>query len=90
MEAITHFQHVVKQQDRYHPGAKNQFAIAPLLCPPKLVWYADNGRMPEGHLGNRREELEMLNNDNLSFKGILSLDKNFCYIKDFGPLTPPV
>ena len=67
MEAITHFQHLVKQQDRYHPGAKNQFAIAPLLCPPKLVWYADNGMMPEGHLGNRREELDALNNDILSF-----------------------
>ena len=67
MEAITHFDQVVKQQNRYHPGAENQFAVAPLLCPPKLVWYADNGAMPAGHMGNRREEIELLNNDILSF-----------------------
>ena len=67
MRSITHFQHMVQQQDRYHPSAKNQFAVAPLLCPPKLVWYADNGPMPHGHLGNRKEELEQLNNDILSF-----------------------
>ena len=57
MEAIRHFQVVVEQQNRYHPTARNQFAVAPLLCPPKLVWYPDNGVLPEGHGGNRREEL---------------------------------
>ena len=67
MEAIRHFQEVVDQQNRYHPTGRNQFAVAPLLCPPKLVWYADNGVMPEGHMRNRKEELELLNSDRLSF-----------------------
>ena len=39
MEAITNFRYMVTQNNRYHPGADNQFAVAPLLCPPKLVWY---------------------------------------------------
>ena len=67
MEAIRHFKKSVDLQNRHHFGADNQFAVAPLLCPPKLVWYADNGEMPEGHMGNRREEIELLNNDILSF-----------------------
>ena len=67
MYAIREFRDAVNHQNRYHPGAQNQFAISPLLCPPKLVWYEDNGTMPQGHLGNRREELDMLNNDILSF-----------------------
>ena len=65
--AITQFRSVVNNQNRFHPGAQNQFAVSPLLCPPKLVWYEDNGPMPQGHLGNRREELDLLNNDILSF-----------------------
>ena len=67
MEAIRHFKEVVDLQNRHHFGSDNQFAVAPLLCPPKLVWYADNGTMPEGHMGNRREEIDLLNNDILSF-----------------------
>ena len=63
MEAITNFRYMVTQNNRYHPGADNQFAVAPLLCPPKLVWYEDNGRMPPAHAGNRKEEVEQLNND---------------------------
>ena len=67
MSSIVHFQEMVVQNNRFHPGSQNQFAVAPLLCPPKLVWYADNGPMPVGHLGNRKEELDNLNNDILSF-----------------------
>ena len=67
MEAIRHFKEVVDLQNRYHFGSDNQFAVAPLLRSPKLVWYADNGTMPEGHMGNRREEIDLLNNDILSF-----------------------
>ena len=67
MESIRHFKETVELQNRHHFGADNQFAVAPLLCPPKLVWYADNGTMPEGHMGNRKDELELLNNDILSF-----------------------
>ena len=32
-----------------------------------MVWYADNGEMPAGHLGNRKQEPELLNSDILSF-----------------------
>ena len=67
MESITNFRDMVARNNRYHPGAKNQFAVAPLLCPPKLVWYEDNGHIPPGHAGNRKEEVEKLNNDILSF-----------------------
>ena len=67
MESISHFKRVIDLQNRFHPGAENQFAVAPLLCPPKLVWYADNGPMPHGHLGNRKNEIEQLNNDILYF-----------------------
>ena len=67
MSAITEFRSAVDHQNRYHPGAQNQFAVSPLLCPPKLVWYEDNGPIPQDHLGNRREELDLLNNDILSF-----------------------
>ena len=67
MRSIVHFQQMIIRNNRYHPGSSNQFAVAPLLCPPKLVWYGDNGPMPQGHAGNRREELEELTNDILSF-----------------------
>ena len=67
MAAIRDFQAKVTQQNRYHPGSRNQFAVAPLVCPPKLVWYPDSGPMPPCHAGNRRKELDDLNNDILSF-----------------------
>ena len=31
------------------------------------MWYEDNGHIPPGHAGNRKEEVEKLNNDILSF-----------------------
>ena len=67
MSSIIHFQQMVARNNRFHPGSQNQFAVAPLLCPPKLVCYADNGPMPVGHLGNRKDEIDNLNNDILSF-----------------------
>ena len=62
MEAIKHFQQVIDAQNFYHPGAKNQFAVATLLNPPKLVWFDNNGPPPPGHT-NRLVELQQLNDD---------------------------
>ena len=67
MSAIRDLQTKINQQNRYNPGSRNQFAVAPLVCPPKLVWYPDSGPMPHGHAGNRRDEIDLLNNDILSF-----------------------
>ena len=67
MTAIRNLKEKVTQQNRYHPGSSNQFAVSPLVCPPKLVWYPDSGPLPHGHAGNRRQELDDLNNDILSF-----------------------
>ena len=67
MTVIRDLQAKVTQQNRYNPGSQNQFAVSPLVSPPKHVWYPDSGPMPHGHAGNRRQELDDLNNDILSF-----------------------
>ena len=66
MEGIKEFKKVVDENNRYHPGAANQFAVAPLLMPPKLVWYLDNGPPPPRHT-NRLRELVELNNEIFEF-----------------------
>ena len=67
MQDIERFKQTVDWQNRHHPRALNQFAVAPLLLAPKLVWFRDNGAMPEEHLGNRAEEITLLNQDIFDF-----------------------
>ena len=74
MESITSFKNMVALNNRYHPGAANQFAVAPLLCPPKLVWYEDNGQLPPGHAGNRGGEVEKQN----TLYTVQLLPRHFC------------
>ena len=66
MSAIRHFKEVVDSQNRNHPRAKNEFAVATLINPPKLVWYPDNGPPPAGH-HNRLQEIKELNDDIIKF-----------------------
>ena len=64
MEAIHEFKKVEDENHHYHPGAANQFAVAPLLMPPKLVWYLDNGPTrctPPRHTNSLREMAEFYN-----------------------------
>ena len=66
MSAIRHFKEVIDDQNRYHPRAKNEFAVATLLNPPKLVWFRDNGPPPTGQL-NQLLEIKNLNDDIIQF-----------------------
>lgn len=61
MESLRMFKKTVDHQNHHHPGASNQFAVAPLLFPPKVVWYPDNGKIPANHGGNRESEILALN-----------------------------
>ena len=51
MQDIKKFKATVDWQNRHHIGEANQFAVAPLPMPPKLVWYCDNGLIPAEHPG---------------------------------------
>ena len=43
-EAIEGFKANVDSQNKYHlNGSKNEFCVAPILNPPKLCWFPDNG-----------------------------------------------
>ena len=61
MDSVKSFQKTVDRQNRHHPEAKNQFAIAPLPFPPKLAWFSDDGPLPNGHSGSREDEIADLN-----------------------------
>ena len=67
MQDIKKFKATVDWQNRHHSGEANQFAVAPLPMPPKLVWYRDNGPIPAEHPGSREEELTLINNDIFEF-----------------------
>lgn len=47
-ESIESFHADVSGQDRYHMR-RNEFSVAPLLNPPKLAWFPDNGTPPPQH-----------------------------------------
>ena len=66
MDAVRQFKEVIDDQNRYHPNAKNEFAVATLINPPKLVWFSDNGASPIGHI-NRLQEIKDLNDDIIQF-----------------------
>ena len=50
----------ISYQNRYHPGLTNEFSVATLLNPPKMVWFPDNGPPPPGHK-DRQQDLVQLN-----------------------------
>ena len=57
---ILHFWAVVNKQNDYHLLTKNEFVVATILNPPKLVWFEDNGPPPPNHV-NMLSELKELN-----------------------------
>ena len=59
-EEIKRFGVNVRYQDQHHLGLTNEFSVATLLNPPKMVWFPDNGPPPPGHR-DRQEELVQLN-----------------------------
>ena len=59
-EQYKRFNFNVNYQNNFHPGKSNQFAIAPLLPAPKLVWFPDNGPTSPGYV-NRRDEVTTIN-----------------------------
>ena len=64
MAALRQFKEVVELNNQYHAGTPNQFAVAPLLLPPRLAWYEDNPPPgPPLSYANRREEIQALNLD---------------------------
>jgi lysophospholipase L1-like esterase len=64
MAALRQFKEVVEKNNQYHPGTPNHFAVAPLLMPPKLVWYEDNPAPgpPPGYR-NRVTDMQLLNQE---------------------------
>ena len=54
-ESILDFECQVKHQNRYHMK-RNEFYVAPLIIPPKLGWFLDNGPMPDGYI-NRLDKM---------------------------------
>ena len=60
-ESVLDFEEVVRHQNRYHAHLGcNELYVAPLLIPPKLAWFPDNGPMPHG-FENRLKELQDYN-----------------------------
>ena len=59
-EEIRKFRKEVQYQDRLHPGLVNEFSVATLINPPKMVWFPDDGPPPPNHR-DRQEELFQLN-----------------------------
>ena len=60
-DSIKAFKKTVDRQNRHHPGAENQFPVAPLISPPKFTWFRDDGTVPNGHLGNKEDDIYALN-----------------------------
>ena len=58
--ALRRFEENVLHQSKYHPDLPNQFTVATLLNPPKMVWFPDNGPSPPGHR-DRGQEIHLIN-----------------------------
>ena len=58
--SILQFRTVVDRQNQYHPHTNNEFVVATVLNPPKLVWFEDNGPPPPDHK-NLLNEIKELN-----------------------------
>ena len=50
VQEIKTFWHNVTYQNHVHPGLSNQFTVATMLNPPKMVWLPDDGPIPHGHI----------------------------------------
>ena len=60
-EQVMGFKDNIDAQNRYHlSSSKNEFFIAPLLNPPKLCWFPDNGITPRNYT-NRLVEIANIN-----------------------------
>ena len=59
-DQIRRFEFNVNYQNKYHPGLKNEFSVATLLNPPKMVWFEDNGPTPPNHI-DRQDEIVLIN-----------------------------
>ena len=61
MEGFKHLSDLVQHLGKDKPPEKkNSFAVASLLYPPCLAWFADNGRRP-GNFQNRLGKIDWLN-----------------------------
>lgn len=56
---VLEFEERVRHQNKCHI-ARNEFCVAPLINPPKLCWFSDNGREPPQY-NNRVEEFYNIN-----------------------------
>ena len=72
-DAIERFEADVSSQNRYHVR-RNEFCVAPVLNPPKLTWFPDNGATPFGHK-NRLVDLHNLNGWITSFTRRNKIDR---------------
>ena len=59
-DEIERFRRHTKDQDSHHPGLVNEFSVATIINPPKMVWFPDNGPPPPNHR-DRQDELLQLN-----------------------------
>ena len=57
MEGYQHLSELVLGHDK---DSNNTFAVATLLYPPRLSWFADNGDKPR-HYSNKLEKIDWLN-----------------------------
>ena len=61
IEAVEGFKINIDAQNKYHSnGLKNEFCVAPLMNPPRLCWFPDNGQEPP-HYENRLVEIAEMN-----------------------------
>ena len=66
MADLVHMKQVIDTNNRYHPRSKNEFTVATLINPPKLVWYDDNGSPPPNHV-NKVAEVRDINDEIMRF-----------------------
>ena len=61
IEAVKGFKINIDAQNKYHSnGLKNEFCVAPVMNPPKLCWFPDNGQEPPNY-ENRLVEIAEMN-----------------------------
>ena len=61
IEAVEGFKINIDAQNKYHTsGGKNEFCVAPLMNPPKVCWFPDNGEEPPNY-NNRLLEIASIN-----------------------------
>ena len=58
-EQVMQFEDQVVHQNRYHIPKLNEMMVAPLILPPKLCWFPDNGPPPPGYTNRLGELIEI-------------------------------